>query len=357
MKSTPKFTNPNPSFHGEIKKRINKYFEERGIAPTGNSKLYSKAIILVVAFVSLYVHLVFFTPPHWAWIVLESIIMGCTIAAIGFNIMHDGAHGSFSNSKKVNILAAFTLNVLGGSSFMWNMKHNVIHHAYTNVDGVDDDIDIKPWMRMSSSQPKYKAHKYQHIYFWFLYSLLYIFWIFYSDYQKYFKNSIGEMPLKKMHFSDHAIFWGFKIFNLFLYIVLPIMMMGWQMWLVSFLTFSLVAGLVLSIVFQLAHTVEHTAFPVPNEVTNRLDDEWAIHQIKTTANFATDNKLVCWFVGGLNFQIEHHLFPKVSHIHYPQISKIIRQACQEYGITYIEYPKVRMAVASHVNFLREMGSK
>lgn len=357
MKSTPKFTNPNPSFHSEIKKRINRYFDENGISPTGNAQLYTKAILLITAFAALYVHLVFFTPAHWGWIFAESVILGLVIAAIGFNIMHDGAHGSFSKSKPVNILAAFTLNLLGGSSFMWNMKHNVIHHAYTNVDGVDDDIDIKPFMRMSSSQPKYKAHKYQHIYFWFLYALLYIFWIFYSDYQKYFKNSIGEMPLKKMSFADHAIFWGFKVLNLFLYIALPIMTMGWQMWLLSFLTFSLVAGLVLSIVFQLAHTVEHTAFPTPDETTNRLEDEWAIHQIRTTANFAMDNKLVCWFVGGLNFQIEHHLFPKVSHIHYPQISRIIQKACEEYNIQYIAYPKVRIAVQSHVNFLKEMGSK
>ncbi len=355
MKATPKFTNPNPSFHSEIKKRINKYFDEKGIAPTGNTNLYSKAIILFTIFVACYIHLVFFTPDQWWWIMLESILLGGTIAAIGFNVMHDGAHGSFSNSKTVNVIAAFSLNILGGSSFMWNIKHNVIHHAYTNVDGVDDDIDIQPWMRMSSTQPKYKMHKYQHLYFWLLYSMLYILWIFFLDYQKYFNNKIGAMPLKRMKWSDHAVFWGFKVFNLALFVVIPIITMGWQMWLLCFLTFTLVAGFVLSIVFQLAHTVEHTAFPMPDEVTNKLEDEWAIHQIKTTANFATNNKLVCWLVGGLNFQIEHHLFPKVSHIHYPQISKIIRQACADYGLTYIEYPKVRYAVASHVNFLKEMG--
>lgn len=350
----PKFSNIPHSFHGELKKRINDYFVQVGRSTTGDYSLFLKAVILMLGFMFVYIHLVFFTPaPIWA--ILESVLLGGFVASIGFNVMHDGAHGSFSKYKWINKVAAFSLNVLGGNSFMWNMKHNVIHHAYTNVDGVDDDIDIQPWMRMSATQKKYKLHKYQHLYFWFLYSLLYIFWIFILDYQKYFKNKVGNMPLKKMTRSDHFVFWGFKIFYAAVFVALPIYTVGFTYWLVGFLIFTCVAGFVLSIVFQLAHTVEHTAFPVANVETGRLDDEWAVHQIKTTANFATKNKVVSWLVGGLNFQIEHHLFPKISHIHYPEISKIIRQVCQEYGINYIEYPKVRYAVASHVAFLKQMG--
>ncbi|MGN6421323.1 MAG: fatty acid desaturase family protein [Pseudobacter sp.] len=353
--ATPKFANVPHSFHSELKRRISEHFQQIGKSQTGNSTLFSKAVILGVGFLAVYIHLVFFTPGLFFQIV-ESVLLGGFVAAIGFNVMHDGAHGSFSKYKWVNTFASFSLNILGGSSFMWNVKHNVIHHAYTNVDGVDDDIDIQPWMRMSSTQKKYRLHKYQHIYFWFLYSLLYILWIFVLDYQKYFKSKIGSMPLKKMKLSDHVVFWSFKVLNLFLFIGLPIYTMGFTSWLISFLIFTIVAGLVLSLVFQLAHTVEHTAFPMPDEVTGKLEDEWAVHQIKTTANFATNNKVVCWLVGGLNFQIEHHLFPKISHVHYPAISKIIRKTCQEYGINYIEYPRVRYAVASHVAFLKQMGS-
>lgn len=353
--AVPKFSNVPNSFHSELKKRISDYFEEVGKSTTGNYSLFIKAVILMLATAVIYTHLVFFTPNAF-FSILECIILGCLVSAIGFNVMHDGAHGSFSKYKSINTFAAFSLNILGGNSFMWNMKHNIIHHAYTNVDGVDDDIDIQPWMRMSSTQKKYKLHKYQHIYFWFLYSLLYIFWIFVLDYQKYFKSKVGAMPLKKMTFNDHLVFWGFKLFHAFLFVGLPIYMVGFTSWLIGFLVFTLVAGLVLSLVFQLAHTVEHTAFPMPDEVSGKLEDEWAIHQIKTTANFATHNKLVSWLVGGLNFQIEHHLFPKISHIHYPQISKIIKQACKEYGIDYIEYSRVRSAVASHVAFLRQMGA-
>lgn len=352
--SVPKFSNVPHSFHSELKRRISEYFEEVGQSTYGNYKLFVKAVILMISFVLVYTHLVFFTPNVF-FSIIECIILGGVASAIGFNVMHDGAHGSFSSNKLVNRFAAFSLNILGGNSFMWNVKHNIIHHAFTNVDGVDDDIDIQPWMRMSQTQKKYKLHKYQHIYFWLLYSLLYLFWIFVLDYQKYFKSRIGNMELKKMSLSDHLVFWGFKLFHAFLFIGLPIYMLGFTSWVIGFLIFTSFAGLVLSLVFQLAHTVEHTAFPLPDEVTGKMENEWAVHQIKTTANFATQNKVICWLVGGLNFQIEHHLFPKISHVHYPKISKIIREACNEYGIEYIEYSKMRYAVASHVAFLKQMG--
>jgi linoleoyl-CoA desaturase len=352
--TTPKFASVPQSFHSELKKRINSYFQETGKSVTGNVQLYFKAIVLFLSFIGLYVHLVFFTPTT-IFAIIECALLGCVTAGVGFNIMHDGAHGSFSKYKWLNKMAAISLNLLGGSHFMWNMKHNVIHHAYTNIDGLDDDIDIKPWLRMSTTQPKYLMHRYQHIYFWFLYALLYILWIFVLDYQKYFKRKIGSMPLKRMTFSDHAIFWGFKIFYIAMFIVIPIYTVGFVSWIIGFLSYSIVGGLVISIVFQLAHTVEHTSFPMPDEATGKLEDEWAIHQLKTTANFAPRNKMINWFVGGLNFQVEHHLFPKISHIHYPAINKIIKQACSEFNVPYIEYRRMRHAVASHVSFLRQMG--
>ena len=350
----PKFASPTGNFHLELKKRVQEYFATTGKNTTGGSNLVFKGSLLFVLFLTLYIHLVWFTPSIIISLV-ECAILGTVIASIGFNVMHDGSHGSFSKHRWVNYLAAFSLNILGGNSFMWNMKHNIIHHAYTNIDGVDDDIDVQPWLRMSSQQKKLWLHKYQHFYFWFLYSMFYFFWIFVLDYQKYFRQKIGGMPLKKMKALDHFIFWTFKLVHYFLFIVLPIMLVGWLSWLIGILVLALVAGFVLSIVFQLAHTVEHTEFPLSIEGTNKMPDEWAIHQIKTTANFATRSKLISWLIGGLNFQIEHHLFPKISHIHYPQISKIVRQLCQEHGLVYIEYKYALQAVVSHVSYLKKMG--
>jgi linoleoyl-CoA desaturase len=353
----PKFQVVKPSFHVVLKQRIEDYFESSGKESHGNTALYIKAGVFIAGIIALYVHLVFFTPA-WYFGLLECAVMGLIVSGIGFNIMHDGSHGSFSRYKWLNMFAAHSLNVLGGSSFMWNMKHNMIHHAYTNIDGMDDDVNIGVLMRMNEHQKRYKFHKFQHLYFWFLYMLLYVFWIFFTDYKKYFTRKIGSVPLKKMSFGDHILFWVFKVLNIFLLIVLPIYMVGHLPWLFGFLALTLVAGFVLSIVFQLAHTVEDTHFPHPEGGSDgKMEDEWAVHQIRTTANFATNSKVISWLVGGLNFQVEHHLFPKISHIHYPAISKIISETCAEYGIPYIVYPKMRKALASHVSYLRKLGKK
>ena len=351
---TPKFIQGKDDFHVQLKERVNNYFSNNSRSTAGNFQLLFKASLFCVAYILVYVHLVFFTPILWVAIP-ECILFGCLTAAIGFNVMHDGAHGSFSKYKIINKMAGSSLNFLGASAIMWNMKHNIIHHTYTNIDGVDDDIEARPWLRFATTQKKLKMHKFQHYYFWFLYTLLHLLWIFLTDYQKYFKGKIGEMPIRKMTVGEHIAFWVAKLGYAFMFVVLPIMLLGFGTWLVGFLIITMVTGLVISIVFQLAHTVEHTEFPMPDVITNKIENDWAIHQINTTANFATNNKLISWLVGGLNFQIEHHLFPRISHVHYPAISKIIKRTCAEYGINYVEYPKMRTAIYSHIMYLKRLG--
>lgn len=351
---TPKFMKGKGDFHNTLKARVSQYFDQNERRMTGSFSLYFKAALLCLGYIFLYIHLVFFTPSLWLAIP-ECILFGLLTAAIGFNIMHDGAHGSFSKNRTLNKMAAFSLNFLGASAIMWNMKHNIIHHTYTNIDGVDDDIEIKPWMRFAPSQKKMKLHPFQHYYFWFLYTLLHLLWIFFSDYQKYFSRKIGPVPLRKMTIREHISFWAAKVFYAFAFIALPIWLLGFTTWLVGFLILTMVTGFTISIVFQLAHTVEHTDFPLPDEDSNRIENEWAIHQINTTANFATGKKAITWLLGGLNFQVEHHLFPRISHIHYPALSKIVRNTCVEYGIEYIEFPTMRSAIRSHVAFLKRMG--
>lgn len=354
--SIPKFSAQAQSFHSELKRRISEYFTQAGKSYTGNINLYTKAIILVTSFLFVYVHLVFFTPVPWLAIV-ECLILGGLTAAIGFNIMHDGMHGSFSRYKWVNEMAGLSLNFLGANNFMWRTKHNIIHHTYTNIEGIDDDIEAKPLLRLCETQKYYKIHRFQHWYFWAAYSLLYIWWVFFTDYKKYFTGKIGPTPLKKMTIGQHISFWGFKALHAVVFIAVPIYFVGFTPWLIGFIIYGMFAGFILSIVFQLAHTVEQTHFPQADITTGKMEDEWAVHQLKTTANFATRNKVISWLVGGLNFQVEHHLFPRISHVHYPAISRIIKKACQEFNIPYIEYPKMRLAVASHVSHLRNLSRK
>lgn len=348
------FNNKTSPFFDALREKIDAYFKEHEIKPTGNFKLYSKTIILVSAAIVVYTLLVFVNIPVWASITLCAL-MGLTFASIGFNVMHDGAHGSYSNNKTINNIMSYSLNLMGGSSFMWKVKHNHVHHSFTNIEGIDDDIDIKPFMRVNEQQKRYWFHRFQHIYWVLLYGATYFMWIWWMDFQKYFTHRIGPTPIRKMKFSEHVGFWVTKILYLALFIGLPIYFKGVDYTLIGYSIILFVTGVTIAVVFQLAHVVEDTSFPEPNPITHKIEEEWALHQIHTTANFATNNKLVSWFMGGLNFQVEHHLFPKISHIHYPAISKLVRETCREFNVRYIEYPTVLDAVVAHIRHLRNLG--
>ena len=351
------FNNRDNLFHQDLKSSVEKYFLTNKVRKTGNWRLYSKALILVPSAITLYVLLLVVKFSFVPGAVISGIF-GFVLASIGFNIMHDACHGSYSTKPWINNLMGLSLNMLGGNAFIWKFKHNIIHHTYTNIDGIDDDIAKSPVIRQCESQKWVKAHRFQHIYVLFLYAVSSFAWVSMMDFSKYFRQKIHNTSMQKMDVSEHIIFWLSKGFYILFYVVIPVHFVGWAAWAVGFGCMHIALGLTLALVFQLAHVVEDTEFVfAPGLEPQKIEEEWAIHQVRTTANFAPGNKLISWFVGGLNFQIEHHLFPKISHIHYPQISKIIKQACQEYGVEYIEYPKVRYAIASHVSFLRDMGRK
>ena len=350
------FNNKYSPFFDALREKVDNYFTANNIKTTGNYKLYLKTVLILTSVVMLYTVLVFFTPPAWVSILL-CCILGLNFAAIGFNVMHDGAHGSYSNNKTLNNVMAYSLNALGGSAYIWKIKHNIIHHSFTNIEGVDDDINIGPWMRVSDSQPKYWFHKFQHIYWVILYGISYFSWVYYLDFNKYFKGRIADTKLRKMELKEHFIFWGSKLAYTFIFIGLPIFSVGFLATLIGYTVVVFVCGITISTVFQLAHIVEDTHFPEPNDQTRKMEQEWAVHQVATTANFATKSKLVSWFVGGLNFQVEHHLFPRISHVHYPQISKLVKETCQKFDVPYLEYPTMLSAIRSHVLHLKELGVK
>ena len=350
---TLKFQSASPSLHAALKSRVYQYFEKHELESRGNSQLYIKALLILAGMIGLYVHLVFFTPT-WYFALPECMLLGLFITGTGFNVMHDGSHGSFSSRTWLNELAGATLECLGGSAYIWKVKHCVLHHTFTNVEGVDDDINIGYLMRVNEHQRRLKMHRFQHLYCWFLYMMVYVTWIFQVDYQRYFTKRVGPVPMPPMSSLEHIKFWTGKALNACLFLVIPIARLGVQRALIGFAITTFTAGVALTIVFQLAHTVERTEFPLP-DIADRLPDEFAIHQINTTANFATSSKVVTWLLGGLNFQIEHHLFPKISHVHYPQISKVVRQVCLEHDIDYMEYKTMRKAIAAHVRHLHALG--
>ena len=341
-------------FYTTLRQNVNKYFAEKNIKSTGDVRLFSKAIILFSLFVVSYVLMLVLEPGFFS--ILLSIFLGFIFAAIGFNIMHDGAHGSFSKKKWINEVCAYSLNLIGGSAFMWKIKHNVLHHSYANIEEVDDDIDIQPWMRVSKGQKRFWFHKFQHYYFILLYGVTYLLWVFYLDYQKYFSRKIASYKINSISVGEHFIFWGSKIIFLLIFALVPIYIVGFLNWMIGFLVLTFVTGFTISLVFQLAHVVEDAEFPLPNE-SNEIENNWALHQLATTADFSTKNKFMTWCLGGLNFQVVHHLFPKVSHIHYPDLQKIVRETCDAFQIKYIEYQTIWAAFGSHFRHLRMLGAK
>ena len=349
------FNNKQKVFFNALKEEVDAYFDKNGLKKTGNWKLYSKTLILLPSAILLYC-LLMLVPMYWAVSSTLWVMFGLNMAAIGFNVMHDACHGSFSTKNWVNEVLGLTNNFLGGNAFLWKLKHNIIHHTYTNVDGVDDDINNMPFMRQCTSQPWKPMHRFQSVYMFILYGFTSLF-MFFMDYVKYFSKKIHTTPLKKMDLKEHVIFWGGKIFFIAFYIVLPIILLGWKGWLIGFVISQFTLGLTLAVVFQLAHVVEHAEFEAAGVDPVKIENEWAIHQIKTTANFAFSNKIITWFVGGLNYQIEHHLFPRISHIHYPAISEIVKATCERFELNYIYFPSTRAAVASHVRFMNQMGKR
>jgi linoleoyl-CoA desaturase len=347
------FSHNGQPFYQSLKKSVDQYFISSGLRRTGNIKLYAKAFILFPLAFAIYFFLLTGTYNPWLGAGL-SVLLGFTLVSIAFNVMHDACHGSYSSKKWVNELLSLTMNALGSNAFIWKIKHNILHHTYTNVDGLDDDIAKSPVLRHCETQKWVPAHRYQHIYMFVVYSLSTILWLLLTDMMKYFSRKIVVTEMK-ISVKEHIIFWVSKLLYIFFYAVIPIMMVGFGPWIVGYLLMNFTMGLTIAVVFQLAHVVEKTTFEVATEGHKVIGEEWAVHEIKTTANFAPDNKFINWYVGGLNYQVEHHLFPRVSHIHYPAISKIVKEECEKFNLPYNVYPKMTTAISSHVKVMKRLG--
>jgi linoleoyl-CoA desaturase len=350
------FDNSNNTFFQSVKKSVDTYFKTKQLKRTGNWKLYLKAWILIPAAVGVYL---FLLSGHYTGLmgILASVFFGLTLVCIAFNVMHDACHNSFSDKKWVNNIMGLTMNALGSNAFIWKIKHNIIHHTYTNIDKIDDDIANGPLLRQCTTQKWLPIHRFQFVYMFLLYGVSTLSWALGTDFARYFRKRIHNTPIKQIDVKEHVIFWASKSLYVFFYALLPIYVLGWQPWLIGFLIINITMGFSLSVVFQLAHIVEKTRFDIADGSHKVIGSEWAIHEIRTTADFAPGNRIVSWLVGGLNFQIEHHLFPQVSHIHYAALSKIVRQQCEVFGLPYNYYPTVGQAVFSHVRLMRKLGDR
>lgn len=358
MSHKVKFSSAHGSnFYSTIRERVDLFFNQQKLSQHANAHMWGKTIFFLISFTGLYLMIISNLITLWLLLPLAAAL-GMFSAFVGFNICHDAIHGALSGNKKVNKLFGFIFNLIGANPYVWSITHNVVHHTYTNIPGHDEDIEVAPGLIRIVEEDEVNAiQRFQHWYAFPLYSLASLSWVFRKDYVKFFQKKIGAHQSKHPKLEYFNLFF-YKALYYFLFIVLPLLVLDitWWQFLIGFLVLHITEGLTMGLVFQLAHVVEGTSFPSPNS-SGQIEEAWAEHQMHTTANFATQNKLAAFFLGGLNRQIEHHLFPKVCHIHYGEISLIVKRTALEFDLPYIENKSFLSALRSHFATLKRYGKE
>ncbi len=340
-------------FYSVLRRRVDDYFRTTGRRRRDCPRMYVKTAVIMSWFGASYMLLVFGASNWWQAVPL-AISLALSMAAIGFNVQHDGGHSAYSRYRWINKLMAMSLDLLGGSSFVWERKHG-LHHSYANIVGHDDDINIGVFGRVAPHQRRRSFHRFQHLYLWALYGVLPIKWQLYDDFRDVIQGRTGEYRFARPRGWDLAVFLIGKCVFFTLAFGIPLLLHSVGTVVACYLIVSWFQGLALSVVFQVPHCGEESEFPMPADDTGRIEAAWAVHQVQTTVDYAQRNPLVTWFAGGLNFQIEHHLFPRICHVNYKAIAPVVEQTCRDFGIRYFAHPSLRAGVASHYRLLKRMG--
>lgn len=343
-------------FKKVLHKRVNEYFAQSGLSKGYTPSMVVKTVVMLSLYILPFVAILVFQPPFWLGMIIY-ILMGVGTAGLGMSVMHDGNHAAYSENQKVNYLIGLTMNMMGADSYNWKIKHNKLHHVFTNIYGKDEDIKSRAILRFAFASPLKKYHRFQYIYAWFLYSLMSLSMLF-LDIPKRFvyrKMGITNLSLRAFRYSLARLI-ASKIIYLLIIIGLPVYLgLGWVYAITGFFLMQLTTGFILSVIFQMAHVVEGPVQAIP-DAEGRIKDSLLVHQLKSSADFAKNNKLLSWYVGGLNYQTEHHLFPRICHVHYPALSKIVETTTREFNIPYNVYNTFGDALRSHLNTLRKLGS-
>ena len=352
------------SFYDSVVGKVKVYFDAHGISPYANTEMWVKTIVILLLYLVPYSLIVTGLGAGNPWLFFGLwFLMGMGMSGIGTAIMHDANHGTYSPNKKVNNFISHILEIIGGYSVNWRIQHNVLHHTYTNLEGLDEDIDTMGLLRLSPRQPWRPFHRYQHIYAWFLYMIMTLFWMTAKDYLQIVRYKRHDLLIKQ-NISLRKALRRITVYKLFYYsyvMVLPILFSGmpWYFVVAGFLLMHFSAGLFLSCVFQPAHVMEASAFspPLVTDGKGRMEDSWAVHEVENTTDFAPNNRILSWFIGGLNYQIEHHLFSGVCHVHYKQIAPIVKSTTAAFGLPYNVQPTFLKAIREHARMLKKLGSK
>jgi linoleoyl-CoA desaturase len=345
-------------FNNTLQKRVNQYFKDKGISKYGNMEMYIKTFFMLSLFLMPFFAIVIFQPSGVLLFSLVSMV-GLGMAGIGLSVMHDGVHGAYSSNKTVNKFWGYTANLIGANALNWKLQHNIKHHTYPNIEEYDEDIAPKLILRLSPYSKQTGVHRFQFIYGWMLYALGTFFWVTFKDFVKfiiYYKEGILQKNVKSVA-AEILILVGSKVLYYLMMFGIPLTYTSYtfgQIFL-GFFVGHLVAGLALAAIFQPSHLMEEVEYPLPDE-NGKMPYSRIVHQLYTSVNFANSNRLVTWYGGGLNFQIEHHLFPHICHVHYPAVSKILMATAKEYGIPYHAKEGFFEALYEHTKMLKWLGS-
>ncbi len=359
LKGQVKFvTKDKSSFFDVLKYRVDQYFIQNNLSKHANTTMVIKTITMLLIYFTPFALILIYNPPLWACILLW-LVMGLGLAGIGMSVMHDANHSAYSSNKSVNFLIGHTLNLIGGHVENWKMQHNILHHTYTNIVNMDDDINDRIALRFSPHTKVKPLHRIQYIYAFMLYGLLTIYWSFLKDFIQFIQFKKNGVLSKGSFMKDSYSFLKIvlvKIFYFFTFLVAPVLIFSIPLLevLIGFFIMHFFASVILSTIFQLAHTVEGTTHPLPDK-HGTIENLWAIHQLNTTCNFSRNSKILTWYLGGLNYQVEHHLFPRICHVHYPKIASIVKETAEEFGIKYLENLTFREALNSHILTLKRFG--
>ncbi len=339
----------------ELKSRVDAWFAVTGLKPRDVPAMYRKSAIIIGWWLASYV-LFLSAASSWLAVVGLAVSCGLAMAGLGMSVQHDGGHRAYSANPKLNRAAACWLDLMGSSSYIWNVKHNVLHHTYPNVVGADDDIDIGALARMAPDSPRRGFHRWQHLYMWPLYGFISIKWHWIDDFRQLMQGRVGDTKFPPPRGKELLIFVAGKLLFFGWALLLPLWIMPLGYAIALYLVSQMVQGLTLAATFQLAHCVEEAEYLSVPEQGERVDVDFARLQLSATVDFATDNRLLTWYMGGLNFQAVHHLFPRVCHVHYPAILRIVAEVCGEHEVPYAAAPSLGHALRSHYRWLRSLGA-
>jgi len=344
-------------FAYEVRKRVRSYFKDNNRSIYGNFNMYLKSVVILGVYLVPFIMLLTIPVSPWKALVL-AVIMGIGEAGVGMSIMHDGVHHAYSSKKWVNNLASSTMFLLGSNIFNWKIQHNIKHHTFTNIFNYDPDISNLKIIRLCQYGPLKKYHRYQQFYAFPLYGLMTFARLFGEIGVLLEYNRKGITIEQNVDPSWQLVkLIAIKILYFAVIIGLPLYFTNFAFWqiLIGFIALHVTAGMIMSTVFQMAHVVEGTDQLLPNE-NDEIENDWLVHQLRTTSDFGRKNGLFSWYIGGLDFQIEHHIFQNICHVHYPAIAGIIKTTAEEYGFTYNLKPNVFSALASHFRRLKELGN-